>query len=123
MEITIQTSPGATILRISGDLRLWGHAEQEQQLTGVIRAVGQQVPERLVFNLAGIKHVDSAGVGALVRMPLSCAKNSVELAVVLPQGVAGEAIRRLRVFDPWPNFADEAAALSSMSPSPRAAVA
>jgi anti-anti-sigma factor len=122
MNITIETSPSMILLRLAGDLRLWGREEQEQNLTRAIRTVGEQLSGCLVLSLAGVAHVDSAGVGSLVRVPLECARQNVELLVVLPKGLAGEAIRRLRIFDPWPNFTDEATALNSIATASRQAM-
>ena len=115
MEITIETSLSVTVLRLAGDLRLWGHEEQEQQLALAIHKVGEQRPQHLVLSMAAVAHVDSAGIGSLARVPTECAKHQSELVVVLPKGVAGEAIRRVRIFDPWANHADEATALKSIS--------
>ena len=121
MNITIETSPSMILLRLAEDLRLWGREQEEQNLAYAIRTVGQQFPEHLVLSLAAVEHVDSAGIGMLARVPLKCALHNVELLVVLPKGVAGEAIRRLRIFDSWPAFADEATALKSITaPSQRA---
>ena len=115
MDITIETSPSSILLRLSGDLRLWSHEDEEQHLVRAIRTIGQQFPEHLVLSLSSVERVDSLGIGSLVRVLLECARRNVELAVILPRGVAGEAIRRLRVFDGWPSFPDESAALKSIT--------
>jgi len=122
MEITIETTPNSILLRLAGDFRLWGNEEEEQNLVRAIRTVGQQFPEHLVLSLARMQRVDSAGIGCLVRVVLECVRRNAELLVVMPRGVAGEAVRRMRIFDSWAQFQDEAAALQSLTQISRLAM-
>ena len=116
MEIQWETGSSTSFLRISGDVRLWGRAEEESRILGVFRALEGLVGP-VLLNLSGITYLDSLGVGALVRVPVECVKRGIEVKIILPQGVLGQALRALRVFEGWPRFPDEGSALHAKSMS------
>lgn len=70
---------------------------------------------RLVLGLTGVTNIDSLGISALVRVLIACVKNNVGLGTVLPGGVAGQSIRSTRIFEAWPEFPSEDAALNPPS--------
>lgn len=72
-----------------------------------------QLPAQLVLNMAEIKHLDTAGICEMVRVIVECTKREVDLKLVLPHGVPGEALRRLHIFDAWPEFQEESAAVQA----------
>lgn len=100
------------VLRVGGDLRLWGKRDAEAQLLRLLRAE-EHLPGQLVLNMAEIHHLDTAGIGELVRVIVECAKREVDLKLVLPRGVPGEALRRLHIFDAWQEFHEESAAIQA----------
>jgi anti-anti-sigma regulatory factor len=113
MNIVFDDSSGAFILRVSGDMRMWGCREAENlRLVNLLRAQ-EKLPKRLILNLAEVKQVDSLGVGALGRVVAECGKQEMRLSVVLPTGTAGKVLRLVHIFDAWPEFPDEAAAFQA----------
>ena len=116
MEINSEHFPDSLVLRLSGDLRLWGHAEEAGRLATVLSST-DTLPEHVILNMSGVHHIDTTGIGSLVRVLIACTKRHVELRVVLPNGLAGEALKRVRVFASCPTFETEAAAIEARSPA------
>lgn len=115
METELTRHPGAVVLRLKGDMRLWGHTELGEDMLKQLRAALEDSPPHLVLNISGLTYIDTMGISSLVRILVECTKRKVEVNVVMPGGIAGEALRRIRVFQPWPSFADEASALRAAS--------
>ena len=112
MEVHLERHTGFLILRVTGDLRLWGRAGTEKNPLAMLRAE-PDLPGQLVLSLFGVNHLDTAGISSIVRVVIECTKRQVELKLVLPRGVPGEALRRLHLFDSWPEFPEEAAAIQA----------
>lgn len=110
MKIHVERSQEAVILRVSGDLRLWGKQGEETRLLAVLRGE-PLLPSHVVLNLSGVTHIDSMGIGSLTRILIECAKRNSELRVVPPGGFPGQVLEHVRVFATWPQFQDEASAL------------
>ncbi len=91
---------------------MWGKREQEALLLRMLRAEAE-LPAQLILNMAGIHHLDTAGICELVRVIVECTKRSIDMKLILPRGVPGEAIRRLHIFDAWPEFQEESAAVQA----------
>lgn len=114
MEAHLERRPGFVLMRLSGDLRLWNHPEAEDTLRNALRSAFEEDPQpQLVLNLRDVSHVDSRGIGTLVRIPLECGRRRVNLRVVLPAGMIGQALQTVRIFEGWEKFADEAAAIQA----------
>jgi anti-anti-sigma regulatory factor len=94
---------------------LWGK-DGQGQLLGLLRAEAS-LPRQLVFNMAKIHHLDTAGICELVRVIVECAKREIQMKLVMPHGVPGEALRRLHIFDAWQEFPEEAAAVAAAAAS------
>lgn len=101
------------MLRVRGDSRLWGKGDVEQQLLKTFRSGLESTPAQVVLSLAPISSIDTLGIAALVRVLIECSKRQIDLKVVMPPGAAGDALRCVRVFEPWPEFADEKAAIEA----------
>ncbi len=115
MEAQLEHHPGYMVLRVKGDLRLWGHPEQEEEVVKVFRTGLDDPPGHLVLNLAEISFLDTKGILALVPVLVECSRRRIELKVVMPTGPAGDALRYVRVLDQWPVFDDEQAAVQALS--------
>ncbi len=113
MEVQVERQPAFLLLRVKGDMRFWGHQEREDNLRDSLRSGLENPTGQLVLSLAGVTHIDTTGIAALVRVIHECAKHHVSLKVVMPPGLPGEALRRVRIFDAWPTFREEAAALNA----------
>ena len=111
MEIQSEIGSDCLLLRVSGDLRLWGHAGEETRLLDALRS-RETLPAHLILNMSGISRLDSTGIGSLVRVLIECGKRHVEFRAVLPLGLPGEMLTPVRVFEAWPKFKDESSALT-----------
>lgn len=114
MEVQLEQRQGFAILRIAGDLRLWGYPDLEAQILSELRAL-PTLPSQLILSMGGITRLDTAGIRPLVRVVIECTKRDIAPKVVLPGSVAGQALRQLHIFDAWPEFPDEAAAIQSIA--------
>ena len=75
------------------------------------RSVLEDPPGRLVMSLTGVDNLDTLGISCLVKIMIDCSKHQIELRLVMPAGVAAEAVRRVRIFEPSLVFPDEQSAL------------
>ena len=115
MDLTIQLreEKGAagpcTVLDLTGELDTYSSPTVKNQIVGLV----DQGTKRLLVNLAGVRYIDSAGLGTLVGGLKRSAENGGELKVVN----ASDQIQRIfditglvRVFD---SYLDEHEALGS----------
>lgn len=107
MQASLQRHPHCAVLRVSGDLRIWNHERDEQEILKLLPADGSLPANRLVLSLAGVDHIDSLGITVLVKVVILCTKNHVDIFTVLPGGTAGVAIRSTRIFAAWPECESE----------------
>lgn len=112
MEIELERRADCQLIRVSGDLRFWNHSDQEEKLLAAFGTVLDNDPREVVLNLLGVKMIDSRGIATVVRLPVRCAQRNIQLKVVMPRGVPREAIKHIHLFDPWPTFEEESAALA-----------
>lgn len=113
MEAQLDQHPGFSVLRVKGDLRLWGRAETEGKLRETIRAALDATLAQLVLNLDELTLIDTTGIASLVRLINECSRRNINLKVVLPSGMTGEAIRVVHIFDRCLQFHDEPAAIQA----------
>lgn len=107
MQVSLHRHTNCAVLRVSGDLRIWNHETDEQELLKLLPA-GMTLPgNRLVLSLADVTHIDSLGITVLVKVVILCTKNHIDFCTVLPPGTAGVAIRSTRIFAAWPEFKNE----------------
>ena len=111
LQVEIQQLSQATLLRLEGDMRLWGHPELEEKLLEAFRGGLDNDVREIVLNLRGLTSVDTMGIAALVRVLIESTKRNLTLKVILPPGTVGESLRRVRIFEPWPEYREESAAL------------
>lgn len=111
MEAELERHSTFVLLRFKGDLRLWNRPEVEQRLLASLQSGLEGAPSQVVLSLSGVTSIDTSGIAALVRVPIECARRNLELKVVMPPGMPGEALRRVKIFDYWPNFPEESSAV------------
>jgi len=109
----VDRHPGFLVLRLTGNMRLWGHAEIEENLLKVFHSGLDSKPGQLVLNLSGLSNIDTLGIAALVRVLIESGKRKLDLKMVMPKGAPGEALRCVRVFEPWPEFKEEKEAVEA----------
>lgn len=113
MRIELERRTDCQFVRLSGDLRFWNHAEQEEKVLAAFATSLENTPREVLLNLAEVTAIDSRGISTIVRLPARCAQHNIYLKIVMPRGVPGEAIRRVRVFDAWPTFDEESSAVAA----------
>lgn len=115
LQSEVEEGSGFLVVRLKGDMRLWGRPEVEQSLLDRFRSVVTDATHQVVLSLGGITSLDTMGIATLVRLLIQCTKRKIGLRVVMPSGVAGESLRRVRIFDAWPTYPDEPAAVRAAS--------
>ena len=113
MKADVDCQPGFLVLRLKGNMRLWGRPELEESLMKDFRSGLGDNPGQLVLSLGGLTNLDTLGIAALVRVLIECTKRKIDLKVVMPPGTPGEALRCVRVFEPWPEFREEEEAVQA----------
>ena len=118
MEEELERRGECLILRVKGDMRLWGNPEQADRLLEKLHSELDDPPVQLVLSLGGVTHVDTRGIMALAPVLEECSKRKIGLKVVMPSGAAAEPLRYVRIFAPWPSFPNETAALQAAGVPP-----
>lgn len=116
METEIEQHQGFLVLRLKGNMRLWGRHEMEEKLLEEFRAAVGDATSQVILSLKGLTSVDTLGIAALVRVLIECTKRKMDIKVVMPGGMPGEALRCVRIFEPWPGFNDDSAAIQAAKP-------
>lgn len=114
MEVQTERRPGCLVLRISGDLRLWNREEQQGVLLNQFADNVEPSTTHVVLSLHSLTHIDTKGINTLVRVLLQCLKREITPSIILPPGLAGDALRRTRIFGAWSKFEDEQAAFQAI---------
>ncbi|MGH8248540.1 MAG: STAS domain-containing protein [Gammaproteobacteria bacterium] len=111
MDIQLEQWTEVMVLRVAGDMRLWGRPEERNRLPETFQS--RLAPGRtlLVLSLRGLKLVDTMGITALVDLLIKCEAQAITVRTVLPGGVPGQALRAIRIFDRYREFPDEHAAI------------
>jgi anti-anti-sigma regulatory factor len=114
METSLHNRARCSVLRVYGDARLWDRKDDRELLERL--PADMALPcHRLLLDLSGVTHIDSLGIGALVKVVIACVKNNVGIATVLPGGTAGQSIRSTQIFAAWAEFVSEDAALKQFA--------
>jgi len=119
MECNIRHIDDVTILDLKGRLSL-GEAlafgpGSDLILTDVIRELSEKGHKKIVLNLAGVKYVDSSGVGQLVGALTSARSKNVALKLVNPVKQVADLLKMTKLHTVFDIRADEAAAIASFS--------
>jgi anti-sigma B factor antagonist len=126
MECNIRHIDDVTILDLKGRLSL-GEAlafgpGSDLILTDVIRELSEKGHKKIVLNLAGVKYVDSSGVGQLVGALTSARSKSVALKLINPVKQVSDLLQMTKLYTVFDIRADEAAAIGSFSSGAAAGV-
>lgn len=111
MEVETQNHPDYLVLRMFGDLRLWSCGDHGAHVRERLEsALADDQLKRVVLNLKGVTAIDSLGIAALARIPIACLRRSIDIKIVMPLGVPGNALNQVGIFWAWKVFEDEPAA-------------
>ncbi|MGH9745984.1 MAG: STAS domain-containing protein [Candidatus Acidiferrales bacterium] len=119
MECNIRHIEDVTILDLKGRLSL-GEAlafgpGSDLILTDAIRELSGKGRKKIVLNLAGVKYVDSSGVGQLVGALTSARSQSVSLKLINPVKQVADLLKMTKLYNVFDIRNDEAAAIGSFS--------
>lgn len=119
MECNIRHIHDVTILDLKGRLSL-GEAlafgpGSDLVLTDAIRDLGSKGHRKIVLNLAGVKYVDSSGVGQLVGALTSARSQGIALKLINPVKQVGDLLKMTKLYTVFDIKEDEAAAIDSFS--------
>ncbi len=106
---TIRHTPQASLIELRGSLTFF---EVGVLRENVIRLLGEG-HKHIVLNLSGLQYLDSSGIGELARIYVLVLKGGGEMRVV---GISPNVERILRIthlYQVFPEFPDEEAALES----------
>ena len=119
MECNMRQIQDVTILDLKGRLSL-GEAlafgpGSDLILVDAIRKLGEKGQKKIVLNLAGVKYVDSSGVGQLVGALTSARSQGVSLKLINPVKQVEDLLRMTKLYTVFDIKEDEAAAIDSFS--------
>ena len=115
MDATLQNLAGCSVLRVSGDMRVWKNEKDEQELFKLLPADMSFPGSRLILSLSGLTNIDSLGITLLVKIVILCSRKNVAICTVLPGRTAGQSIRSTRIFAAWPEFKNEEEAMNQFT--------
>jgi anti-sigma B factor antagonist len=121
MECDIRHINDVTVLDLRGRLSL-GEAlafgpGSDLVLTEAIRRLAEEGHKKVILNLAGVKYVDSSGVGQLVGALTSARGHGVALKLIRPVKQVSDLLNMTKLHTVFDIKEDEAAAIDSFSGS------
>jgi anti-sigma B factor antagonist len=119
MECNIRHIQDVTILDLKGRLSL-GEAlafgpGSDLVLTDAIRDLAGKGHKKIVLNLAGVKYVDSSGVGQLVGALTSARSQGAGLKLINPVKQVADLLKMTKLYTVFDIRNDEVAAIDSFS--------
>jgi anti-sigma B factor antagonist len=110
---TIRHSAQVTLIDLKGRLTFFEVGVLRDNITRLLREGRKQ----LILNLSGLQYLDSSGIGELARVYVLVLKSGGELKVVGLTHKVEEVLKVTRLYEVFPEFPDETAALQSFSGS------
>ena len=119
MECDIRHIGDVTIMDLKGRLSL-GEAlafgpGSDLVLTDAIRRLAEEGHRKVILNLAGVKYVDSSGVGQLVGALTAARGRGVALKLINPVKQVSDLLKMTKLYTVFDIKDNEAAAIDSFS--------
>ena len=111
---TIRQVGSVSIVGLTGKLT----SIESGALRTSINRLLQEGRKQIVLNLSGLQYLDSSGIGDLAQSYLSVVKRGGEMKVVGLSERIEDILKITRLYQVFPEFQDEQAALSSFPQSP-----
>ena len=121
MQVTVDTSAAIPVVRISGDMRLWGKQGAADQVRETLHSLMASGKKQVVLSLAQVTRIDSRGIGCLARCHATAITQKADLRLVLAKGQVLESLTQLNFVKLCPLFMDEASAVAASPTPPQAA--
>lgn len=106
---TIRQSEQVSLIDLHGRLTFFEVGILRENITRLVREGRKQ----LVLNLSGLQYLDSSGIGELARMYVMVVKSGGEMKVVGLSPKIEEVLKITHLYQVFPEFPDEQAALQS----------
>ena len=113
--VTIRQAGPVSLLDVSGRLTSF----EVSALSDSISRLLKQGRKNIVLNLSGLQYLDSSGIGELARVYVSVVKVSGRLNVVGLSPKVEEILKITQLYQVFPEFPSEEAALRSFPESSR----
>jgi anti-sigma B factor antagonist len=110
---TIRHTPQASLIDLRGRLTFFEVGVLRENIT---RLLGEG-HKNIVLNLSGLQYLDSSGIGELARMYVMVLKSGGEMKVVGLSRNVEEVLKVTHLYQVFPEFPDEEAALKSFPAS------
>ncbi len=105
-----QAANGVMVLKITGRISL---GRDSQQVEWQVNELLKEDQKRVVFDLTGVNHLDSTGIGILVMCSARLKKAGGDLRVAGAQGLVSEVLRVTRVDNIVPMHSTSAEAVQA----------
>ncbi len=106
---TIRQVGNVSVVEVSGKLTSF----ESGALRNNIAKLLQEGRKQILLNLSGLEYLDSSGIGDLVHAYLSVVKRGGEMKVVGLSEKVEEILKITQLYQVFPEFRDEQAALQS----------
>jgi anti-sigma B factor antagonist len=113
--VTIRQAGPVSLLDVSGRLT----SLEVGALRDSIGRLLKQGRKSIILNLSGLQYLDSSGIGELARIYVTVVKESGQLRVVGLTPKVDEILRVTQLYQVFPEFPTEEAALQSFPESSR----
>jgi anti-sigma B factor antagonist len=110
---TIRQSAQISLIDLNGRLTFFEVGILRENITRLVREGRKQI----VLNLSGLHYLDSSGIGELARMYVMVVKNGGEMKVIGLTPKIEEVLKVTHLYQVFPEFPDEQAALRSFPSS------
>ena len=114
--VQIRQADAVSLVDITGRLTSFESPAFREAIQQLLRAGNNNI----VLNLTGLHYLDSSGIGELVRNYLAVVKKGGAMKVVGLAPKVDEILKITQLYQVFPEFPDEAAALESFPESKRA---
>lgn len=113
--VSIRHAGPISLLDVSGRLTSFEIGALRESVSRLLK----QSRKNIVLNLSGLQYLDSSGIGELARIYVMVVKQSGEMKVVGLSPKVEEILRITQLYQVFPEFPSEEAALESFPESTR----
>lgn len=107
--VRIREAGAVTLLDVSGRLTSFETGALRDSISRLLK----QGRRDIVLNLSGLKYLDSSGIGELARAYVAVVKHDGQMKVVGLSSKIEEVLKITQLYQVFPEFPDEEAALKS----------
>ena len=107
--VKIRHAGGVSVLDVSGRLTSFEVGALRESVSRLLKDGRKDI----VLNLSGLQYLDSSGIGELARIYVSVVKQSGQMKVIGLSSKVEEILKVTQLYQVFPEFPSEAAALES----------